>query len=97
MGRPFFKIVSRSRSCETLSKAPARSRLRIETTFLGSACQAALASSEIKEIAVVVDLCLHTPNWVGGRSECSSKVAVNLSAINFSSTLARVFSRAIGR
>jgi hypothetical protein len=76
-------------------KAPARSRLNIETTHLRRARYIVYTHMVIRLIVERVDLFFLAPIWVYKRRSCSSIIWLSRLAITFSTTLANVFSSAI--
>ena len=96
-GSPFLFRIQRRRSWETLSKAPAKSKLSIDTTHPGRAFHAVWTHEVSKPTADRVDRCFQAPIWFQGSNECSSAALLIRSAKIFSITFARVFSSAIGR
>lgn len=96
-GSPFLFRIQRRRSWETMSKAPARSKLSIDTTHPGRAFHAVWTHEVSDPTADKVDRCFRAPIWFQGSSECSLAALLMWFARIFSITFARVFSSAIGR
>src|SRR5436190_18233924 len=65
-GNPFWRRMWRSLSCETLSKAPARSRLSIETTHPRLVFHAVSTQEESRSTADNVDRFFLAPIWFQG-------------------------------
>src|SRR5437016_10623559 len=66
--RHFLRRVQRSWSWETLSKAPDRSKLSIETMKLELWAQAVCTTSTRRDSAEIVERFLRAPIWVYGTS-----------------------------
>src|SRR5436305_13295855 len=86
-----------SLSWETLSNAPVRSRLSMDTTHTGRAFHAIWTQDVSKSIVVIVDLCLRATIWFHERSLCSLAAFALRSATIFSTMFAREFSMAMWR
>src|SRR5437764_12344625 len=93
-GNFFFSRIQMSLSWETLSNAPVRSRLSMDTTHPGRAFHAVWTQGVSKSIVVIVDLCFRAPIWFHERSLCSSGASAVWSATIFLTSFARDFSRA---
>ncbi len=93
----FERSIPSSLSWGTLSKAPARSRLSIETTLPGFARHAVCIHEVSRPIADIAERSFRALIWVYVSSACSSAARLRRMASTFSTTFASVFSSAIGR
>ena len=96
-GRPLFLKIHRSLSCDTLSKAPLRSRLSMDTVHPGWACHAAWTLEVTRERAERVDYFFFVPIWVHSSSSCVSATFYIYFIMIFSRSFSKVFFKAIRR
>ena len=90
--RPLFLRIYRSLSCNTLSKAPLRSRLSMDTVHPGWAYHTAWTLDVIMERAKRVDRFFLAPICVHGSSSYASAASYIRSVTIFSRSFPRVFS-----